>query len=944
MLDSLISTKLHNPLTIGRLTFRPRLDSRLDESLKMGSRLVLVTAPAGFGKSTLVSAWLKYQKLPFSWLSLDNNDNDPKQFLSYLVGALHKIDESLGTDQYKRIQTADSSDREAVYMDVMAHIINEIASLSISFLLVIDDCHLLKDQLILRIFNFLIEHQPSQMNLILISREDLPIPIARLRVRRQFVEIRQSDLQFSTDEAEDFLKEGMGIAKLTRRDIQALEHRTEGWVAGLQLAGLSIKSDPDPAKFIKSFTGSDLYILDYLLEEVFKHQPAEIQTFLLATSILPRFCEPLCDFILQEMDGISKSDRIQSKILLKKIEQSNLFLIPLDHKRQWFRYHHLFADLLRHSLSQIEPEKVPGYHLRASQWFELNGFIQEAVEHAFQAQDWIYAAELVERHAWNTILHSQVGTVSDWCRNFPEKIISKRQALCIFHGWALIIAFKKDDFPAARIRIEQAESTLSEIGPDAQIILVPGAKPVNMLAWVTGQLTLLRSFILTTEPRKQVNPQVLVDLGQQAYDQLPPEDITGLSVSLLDICYASQARSDAEDAEKKFHHVVGVAISGGNYFGAIVAEYHRAHGLLSQGRLRETIAFCQQKKKEYKAYFENPIQELPALALLDQALGRAYLELNELSLAEQLLRSGLEVGQWMPREEVPGYLALARLCYFNDDIQGIYDSLRRLEMRWPDIVKWTQAIRILYDLKLNQEDSLIRRTVATWAHSNIPEIGPDIVIPGIGPVWNDESDHAVYSAWVQIQIILCNTTEALGVVEPMLKVAVENKLFHRVIYLSLQQAQAYYVQGQKERAWKALQIALSNAESNGYLNIVDRNPILIRMLIEAKKLRMAPNYIQKILEIDHSDSNQANSPVNLDGIQPKEALIDSRDGLVEPLSIREIEVLALLAQGLSNAEIATRLYLSPNTLKSHTQNIFGKLGVHSRVQAVNKARLLNLIK
>jgi LuxR family maltose regulon positive regulatory protein len=905
--------------------------------------LVLVTAPAGFGKSTLVSAWLRYQKLPFSWLSLDRNDNDPKQFLSYLVGALHKIDESLGIDQFKRIQTADSSDREAVYFDVIAHIINEIASLTFPFLLVIDDCHLLKDQLILRIFNFLIEHQPTQMNLILISREDLPIPISRLRVNRQVVEIRQSDLQFSTVEAEDFLREGMGIETLTQSDIQALEQRTEGWVAGLQLAGLSIKSLADPSKFIKSFTGSDRYVLDYLIEQVFKHQPNEIQTFLLATSILSRFCETLCDTILEEMYDNSECERTQSKTLLKKIELSNLFLILLDNKRQWFRYHHLFADLLRHSLIQIKPEKVQKLHLCASQWFEMNGFIEEAVEHAFQAQDWIYAAELVERHAWNMILHSQVGTVSNWCRNFPEKIISKRQALCIFHGWALIIAFKKDNFPAARIRIEQAEAALSEIDPKDQIMLVQGSKPVNMLAWVTGQLTLLRSFFLTVAPRKQVNPQELVDLGQLAYDQLPPDDITGLSVSLLDICYASQARSDAEDAEKKFHHVASVAISGGNYFGAIVAEYHRAHGMLSQGRLRETVEFCQQKKKEYEAYFENPIQELPALALMDQALGRAYLELNELSQAEELLRSGLAVGQWMPREEVPGYLTLARLCFLKDDIQGIYDSLRRLEMRWPDIVKWTHAIRILYDLNLNPEDPLVRRTAETWAQSNIPEIGPDIVIPGIGPVWNDESDHAMYSAWIQIQIILCNTMEALGVIEPMLHVAEKNNLIHRVIYLSLAQAQAYYVQGQKDRAWKSLRIALSHAENRGYLNFIDQNPTLIRMLGEAKKIGIAPSYIQRILAMVHSDSTQTHPPASIFDTKTNDASGNHIDGLIEPLSNREIEVLASMALGLSNAEIATKLFLSPNTLKSHTQNIFGKLGVHSRVQAVNKARLLKLI-
>lgn len=944
MLESLISTKFHNPQTIGRLTVRPRLDSQLDKSLIKGSRLVLVTAPAGFGKSTLVSAWLKNQKLPFSWLSLDRNDNDPKQFLSYLVGALNRIDESLGIDQFKRIQTADSSDREAVYFDVSAQIINEIALLPFPFLLVIDDCHLLKDQLILEIFNFLIEHQPSQMNLILVSREDLHLPISRLRVNRQIVEIRQSDLQFSTTEAEDFLKEGMGIETLTFGDILALEQRTEGWIAGLQLAGLSIKNDPDPTKFIQSFTGSDRYVLDYLVEEVFKNQPAEIQTFLLATSILSRFCESLCDSMIEVMFENSLVEQPPSKMILNIIEHSNLFLIPLDNKRQWYRYHHLFADLLQHSLKQLKPDKVQRLQLRASMWFEKNGFIQEAIEHAFQAQDWIYAAELVERHAWNMILHSQVGTVSKWCQRFPERIISKRQALCIFHGWALIIAFKKDDFPQANIRIEQAEATLSEIDPETQIILVPGATPVNMLAWVTGHLTLLRSFILTTVERKQVNPKELVDLGQLAYDQLPPEDITGLSVGLLDICYASQARSDAKDAEKKFSHVAGVAISGGNFFGAIVAEYHRAHGLLSQGNLHETVAFCEQKRKEYEAYFENPIQDLPALALLDQAQGRAYLELNDLTQAEQFLQRGLKVGQWMPREEVPGYLALARLCFIKNDIQGIYESLRRLEMRWPDIVKWTHAIRILYDLKLNWEDALVRRNAATWAQLNVPEIGQDIVIPGIGPVFNDESDHAVYSAWAQIQIILCNTKEALGVIEPMLKVADENNLLHRIIYLTLLQAQAFYLHGQKDRTWKSLQIALSNAESKGYLNIIDKNPILIQMLKETKKIGIAPNYIQRILEVDQTEDNQSNSSSNLDGFQPKNSLSLSGEGMIEPLSNREIEVLILLSQGFSNAEIATKLFLSPNTLKSHTQNIFGKLGVHSRVQAVNKARLFKLIE
>ena len=825
MLDSLISTKFHKTLSMGRLTPRPRLDAKLNESLQAGCRLAMVTAPAGFGKSTLVSAWIETQKTPFSWLSLDSSDNDPKQFLSYFVGALQKIDQSLGMDQISRIQTADSADSEAVYTDVMIHLINQIALLSTSFILVLDDCHLLKNPISLQLLIFLIECQPQQMHMILISREDLPIPVSRLRVRRQLVEIRQADLQFSTDEAGDFFRECMRIDQLTIQEIAALEQRTEGWIAGLQLAGLSLKTDPDPAQFVKSFTGSDRYILDYLMDEVFKNQPAEIQKFLLATSILDRFCAPLCDSLLEVMQDSTNEATNRARTLLDQVEHSNLFLIPLDYHREWYRYHHLFSELLRHFLSQTAPQKIRALHLRASQWLEKSGLIRDAVKHAFQAEDWIYAAELVERHAWNMILHSQVSNVSEWCRTFPEDVIRQRPALCIFHAWALSIAFKKDDFPAAIIRIEQAEAALTDIDPDLTIRLIVGTSPVNLLAWATGQATLLRSFILMAAPRKQANPQALVELGQLAYKQLPPEDITGLSVSLLDICYASQARCDAEDAEKKFEHVIEVALSGGNYFGAVVAEYHRAHGYLVQGRLREVITFCDQKKRTYAAYFEHPLQELPAIALLDQAKGCALLELNERTEAEHFLRDGLEVGQWMPREELPGYLALARLCALKGDRQGITETFRRLEMRWPDIGYCSQAVQVLYELQFHPDDPLVRKKASMWAQANLPEMGPDIIVPGIGPAWNDEADYAVYRTWAEVQIILGKPVEGLNVIEPMLNVAAESKLIHRVIQLSLLKAQAFYVQGQRERVWQPLTTALSHGENKGYLNIIDQSSI-----------------------------------------------------------------------------------------------------------------------
>ena len=615
----LISTKFHRPLTVGRLTSRPRLDERLDEGLQEGCLLVLVTAPAGFGKSTLVSSWLRNQMVPSSWLSLDGNDNDPGQFLSYLVGALQIIDPTIGSTEMNCIQTAEVADSEAVYADVMKNLVNEISEHSSPFILALDDCHVLKNQTVLRLLNFLIDHQPDQFRLTLLSREDLPLPVSRLRVRRQVVEIRQADLQFSQEEAADFLREGMGIRQLTSQDILALEQRTEGWIAGLQLAGLSIKSDPDPSHFIKSFTGSDRYILDYFMEEVFTRQSEGIQKFLLATSILERFCAPLADAVRKELYEGSGESMGNSNAILEQLERSNLFLIPLDNQREWYRYHHLFTDLLKHALSQAHPDKIATLHLQASRWFEGNGFILEAAKHAFQTQDWTYAAELVERHAWNMIIYSQVGIASEWCRTFPEQVISRHPALCIFHAWALIIAFKKDDFPAANVRISQAEASLSDIDPEKSANLVVGAPPVRIHKWITGQITLLRSFLLMAIPRNQADPQSLIDFGQLAYDRLPEEDIPARSAALLDICYASQARSNVEEAEIKFEQTIRIALSGNNYFGAMIGEYHRAHDFLEQGKLQQVISFCQQKRQTYSSHFKEPLKELPAIALLDQA-------------------------------------------------------------------------------------------------------------------------------------------------------------------------------------------------------------------------------------------------------------------------------------------------------------------------------------
>lgn len=937
MLDFLISTKLYRPLTMGRLTPRPRLDEKLNLCLQEGCRLVMVTAPAGFGKSTLVSSWADRQQMPCSWLSLDSSDNNPRQFLCYMICAIQKIDGSFGADQITRIQTAEVSDSEAVYTDVMIHLLNQIAALPVSFILAMDDCHHIKNRVLIGLLNFLIDRLPPQMRIIMLTREDLPIPIARLRVRREVVEIRQSDLQFLPEEAEDYLRKSLGISQLTAQEIMALEQRTEGWIAGLQLAGLSIKSDPDPARFIRSFTGSDRFILDYLMEEVFRNQSQDVQEFLLATSILDRFCAPLCKELLAVIQGTDDEEAICCEVVLDQIEHANLFLIPLDYSQTWFRYHHLFTDLLRHTLGRIAPGKISALHRRASLWLEADGQIPEAVRHAFQANDWAFAADLVERHAWNMILHSRVGAVSEWCSYFPDAVIKKRPALCIYQAWALTITFRKDDFPAAAVRIRQAEAALPFIDPEACSVLTVGGQPVNKLAWATGQITLLQSFMLMASPRREANPVALAELGQRAFEQLPPEDITGRSVGLLDIAYSRQACGDAADAETRFAQAVGVALSGGNYFGAVVADYHRAHGLMVQGKFQETIRFCDQKRKAYEACFANPLQEMPAIALLDQAKGCALLESGDCQAAGKLLLDGLEVGQWMPREELPGYLALTRFYAAQGNQAGVEDCLHRLELRWPDISYFTKTMRIYYGLIEQPYDLQRQKRAAAWAQAEKPDVGPETILPGIGPAWNDEADYAVYVAWSQVQILLGNSSEALMVIEPLAHAAEANGLHLRVIELALLKSQALFALGQLNLAWKSLRQALNLAQACGYRNLTNRSVILDSLLREALNQGIAPDpdYLLQILTDQDAGTGHVEQPVVQKDIPD---LV-----LPEQLSKREIEVLSAMAQGFSNAEIASRLYLSPNTLKTHIQNIFSKLNVHNRVQAINSARKLSLI-
>ncbi|NOQ96441.1 MAG: NACHT domain-containing protein, partial [Desulfobacterales bacterium] len=482
--ESLLQTKLFIPQIRPSLVLRPRLIERLNQGLQLGHRLVLISAPAGFGKTTLVGEWVQAMggatpPMAIAWLSLDESDNDPARFLAYLIAALQTIEarqESAGNVGKGALSALHASQHQPPPAEpILTALINEIAAIPDRIILVLDDYHLIEAQPIHDALTFLLRHLPPQMHLVIATREDPHLPLSRLRARGQLTELRARDLRFTSAEAAEFLNQVMGL-DLSSEEIAALETRTEGWIAGLQLAAISMQGRDDATSFIKSFTGSHRLVLDYLIEEVLNHQPQNVQTFLLQTAILNRLTGSLCDAV---RFGKAKSPTGQEdgQAILEMLERANLFIVPLDEERRWYRYHHLFADLLRQRLRQTYLEQIPTLHSRASEWCERNGLPSDAIRHALATEDFERAAGLAEL-AWPAMSESfQSIQWLGWLKALPDELVRARPVLSVRYAWAFLNAGKLE---AAEARLLDAERWLEPTvdmnerpkAPSAEMVVV----------------------------------------------------------------------------------------------------------------------------------------------------------------------------------------------------------------------------------------------------------------------------------------------------------------------------------------------------------------------------------------------------------------------------------------------------------------------------------------
>lgn len=893
----LLTTKLHVPPPRPNLVPRPHLIERLDQGLRQGRKLTLVSAPAGFGKTTLVAAWIhradEARAFPRAcWLSLDEGDNDPVRFFSYLVAALQTVQEDVGRGLLDAFQAPPLE-------PLLTRLVNDMAALAERVILVLDDYHLIENPTIHRALNFLLDHLPHHMHLVIATRSDPPLHLARLRARAQLTELRLTDLRFNPEETDRFFNRAMGLA-LSDEGVAALTFRTEGWIAGLQMAAVSMERQDAGGvdHFIRAFTGSDRYVLDYLVEEVLNQRPQGTQDFLMQTAILGRLCGPLCDAVCGAEPGSSQHT-------LEQLEQSNLFILPLDNQRRWYRYHRLFADLLQQRLQQSQPGLAPALHQRASAWYAQNGLMDEAIAHALWAQDFERAADLIEQTAQAAWMRSQVATFLRWVEALPEQVMRVRPLLCVFHAIALFLTGQPVDEVEARLE-DAAQG-------DAD-------------APVSGEVAALRGVIATFRGEAHHS----IDQSQRALELLPQESLFLRSLVGWNLGMSHFAAGEIETGMRAFEEAARAGQEAGNLFVAVVTLCPLAEFATLHGQLNKAQAMYEQAL-ELATDERGKLLPIAGMALI--GLGELQRERDDLETATRCLEQGIELTrQWGEIIVFDGYIALARVQFAQGEFlraQQTMDQAQKLAVRF-DSSEFDDILVGAHQARLWVAQGELQ-AATRWARQRGLEPACESETQEPGGLYAYFLRDLEHLTLARLYMAQDRPEAALAALEPLLATAEAAQRLGSVIEISILRALALQAQGQVPSALAALERALTLAQPENYVRVfVDQGEPLARLLYQAAQREIAPTYAGQLLAA--FPAPQALPPRQ----EPAAALI-------EPLSERELEVLALVAEGLSNQEIAGRLFLSLRTIKWHASNIYGKLGVSNRTQAVARARALGVL-
>jgi LuxR family maltose regulon positive regulatory protein len=914
MKTPLLQTKLHIPASRPKLVSRPHLIGQLNEGLRhsqdFGHKLTLISAPAGFGKTTLVANWLHQSKVPAVWLSLDKRDNDATRFLVYLIAALQTIKTNFADELLAALQSAQPPPLEPA----LTILLNELTTISDNSVLVLDDYHVIEAEPVNRALAFLLEHLPPQLHLVITSREDPSLPLARLRARGQLTELRASDLRFTLTETAEFLNQVMGLS-LSPAEIAALADRTEGWAASLQMAAISMQGRTDTVSFIQAFTGSHRFIIDYLAEEVLQRQSEPVRRFLVQTSFLASLSGPLCEAVTGQQNSAE---------MLEALERSNLFLISLDDQRQWYRYHQLFADVLRAHLAKEPASQVAVLHQRASNWYERNDSPAEAIHHALAAEDFERAATLVEL-AWPAIFNGfQPATWLGWAQALPEAILRVRPVLNLGCAWALLDGGQLD---AVETRLRAAERWLdssTESDKPAEDA-ASGRVVVNDEAFRTLPASIANARAYLAQIRGD-GPATIKN-AQRALDLFPEDEYYQRGIAAMFLGLATWSSGELEAAFQSIARSVASIQKSDNLYLEIPGTVFLADIKRAQGRLREAAGLYQQGLQRVGAQNAPLLQGTPDLYI---GLGELARERDDLPAAVAHLLTGEKLSRQviLPGSGHRLRAAMAHLKVAEADLDSALDLLNQAERRYeqdpvPD-VRPVAAVRARLWLKQDRLPEAL-----SWAQARGLSVADDLN-------YLCEFEHitlarirlAQYQHDGEAQAI----RDALSLLARLLPAAEAGDRLGSVIEILVLQALAHKAQGNSIAALAPLKRALTLAEPEGYVRIfVDEGRPLQTLLAESLSRGADAGYVTHLLTaISRQTGDEPTIP-------------DPNQLLIEPLSKRELDVLGLIALGYTNQAIADELVIALSTVKKHVNNTFGKLGVSSRTQAVSRARELGLL-
>ena len=906
MPDNLLATKVHVPPLHGNLVSRTDLVTRLNDGIARGCRLTLISAPAGYGKSTLLSEWQAQSNLQVAWLSLEKGENTPARFWTYFVAALNTLEQvqqaNIGSSILQATRTPQPGSMEVQ----IAELINQLSTLDDPICLVLDDLHALSESQIHQDLTFLIEHLPQDahsLHLVATSRMDPPWPLARWRASCELNELRATDLRFGYEETKQFLQGALNC-KLSPQEITALHDRTEGWIAGLQMAAFSMqarlnKQGPESVSlFIKTFSGSNRFILDYLLDEVFSQQSEELRSFMYQTSILDQLTAPLCDAVI---------DKPGSQAYLDQLDRANLFLIPLDEEQRWYRYHHLFGEVLRKQLKHFCPERIPQLQQRASDWYAENHMPSEAIRHALDAGDIDRVHQAV---AGNALAMLENAELFDVLRNFDELSshqVSSNPWLCMAYAWAKAYA---DPSIGMDELLEQAEHSLASVEnfSEKRHLSSHLAAIRAYLAWMNGEAELALEFV------------------KRAMENLPEEDWAARTHLLNIQGLALQYQGDFLEATRSFEQALAVGKKIGRVHELLYTSCNLAYALLLQSQLHEAFSLCQIAVYKTEGVGQSS-QRYPVLAHAYATKSNILLEWNQLEPAVSLARQAVALAdQWGQADAINFALSsLSETLGAAGEFEEAFAVNRRAIQLAGSISPWYARISAENEIML-----LLAKGDVPAAAAKFGEFFQTFL--------QDKNQKHLF-----MEMSLLYQQNRFSDVIDILNGTLDDLLQKgwSLLWIKLLPIYALSLQalGRAEEAQQALERCLAAAEPEGYIRIfVEREAPMAALLKSIRSRGFKYEYITKLLAA-FKLPNETPKPEKA-GPAPLDAACAN---LVEPLSERELEVLRLLNSHLSVPEIAGEIMIAPTTLRTHIRNIYLKLDVHGRLESLQKARDPGLI-